>query len=87
MIMKVIPISRARDNIYQIVEEAVKFNEPVEISSKKGDVVIVSKADWEATQETFYLMSVPGLYISILEADKIPLEKWNELEELGWSID
>jgi prevent-host-death family protein len=85
--MKVIPISRARDNIYQIVEEAVKFSEPVEISSKKGDVVMVSKADWGSIQETLYLMSFPKLWQDIIDAHNTPLNELLTLEDLGINLD
>ena len=85
--MKTIPISRARENIYQIIEENVKFNEPIEITSRKGDVVLISKEEWNSLLETLYLMSVPGLLDSIREADKVPIEEWGTLEDIGWNID
>lgn len=85
--MENIPISRARDNIYQIVEEAVKFSQPIEINSRKGDVILVSKADWGSIQETLYLMSVPGLWADILEAHKTPIEEMFTLEDLEWNLD
>ena len=85
--MKVIPISRARDNIYQIIEETVKFSEPVEISSKKGDVVMVSKADWGSIQETLYLMSLPKFWQDIIDAHNTPLDELFTLEDLGINLD
>ncbi|MFZ3130249.1 MAG: type II toxin-antitoxin system prevent-host-death family antitoxin [Desulfosporosinus sp.] len=85
--MKTIPISRARDNIYKIIEETVKFNEPIEITSRKGDVVLISKEEWNSLLETLYLMSIPGLLDSIHEADKVPIEEWGTLVDIGWNLD
>jgi len=85
--MKVIPITEARQNIYKLVEDAISFSEPVQITSKKGNVVLVSEEDWRAIQETLYLLSVPGLRESIQAAENTPIEEMKTLEDLGWDLD
>jgi prevent-host-death family protein len=87
IIMKVIPITEARQNIYKLVEDAISFSEPVQITSKKGNVVLVSEEDWRAIQETLYLLSVPGLRESIQAAENTPIEEMKTLEDLGWDLD
>jgi PHD/YefM family antitoxin component YafN of YafNO toxin-antitoxin module len=47
---------------------------------------MISLEDWSAIQETLYLLSIPGIRESILEADKVPLDKWKEAKDIGWDI-
>ena len=54
--------------------------------NKKGDVVMISLDDWSAIQETLYLLSIPGMRESILNADKTPLEEWKDAKDIGWDI-
>lgn len=84
--MRTIPVSNARQDIFNIIEQTINNSEPVQITSKKGDVVMISLEDWSAIQETLYLLSVPGMRESILNADKTPLEEWKEAKDIGWDI-
>jgi prevent-host-death family protein len=81
--MKTISITKVRQNIYKTIEEVRKNSEPIQITSKKGNAVLISEEDWNAIQETLYLLSIPNLKESIIEADKIPLDKWKDEEDLG----
>jgi PHD/YefM family antitoxin component YafN of YafNO toxin-antitoxin module len=51
-----------------------------------GNAVLISEDDWNSIQETLYLLSIPGMRESILEAEKTPLDKWKNEEDLGWDI-
>lgn len=84
--MRTIPVTNARQDIFNIIEQTIKNSEPVQITSKKGDVVMLSMEDWSAIEETLYLLAVPGMRESIVEADKIPLDEWQNEEDLGWDI-
>ncbi|AZT89637.1 type II toxin-antitoxin system Phd/YefM family antitoxin [Caldicellulosiruptor changbaiensis] len=84
--MKTIPVTKVRQNIYKILEQVRISSEPIQITSKKGNVVLISEEDWNAIQETLYLLSIPNLRESILEADKVPLNEWQYEEDLGWDI-
>lgn len=83
--MKTIPVSQVRQNIYQLVDETIKSSEPVQITTKRGNAILISEADWEDIQETLYLLSIPGMRECVKEADDTPREKW--LEDIGWDID
>ena len=84
--MRTIPVTNARRDIFNIIEQTIVNSEPIQITSKKGDVVMISLEDWSAIQETLYLLSMPGIRESILEADKVPLDKWKEAKDIGWDI-
>ena len=81
--MKIVPISNARQNIFNIVEQVITNSEPIEITAKKGNVIVISEEDWNSIQETLYLLS-HGMAESIIEGMNTPLEECTE--DIGWDI-
>ncbi len=65
--MKSLSITEARKDIYKIVDETAETHQPIQISGKRNNAVLVSEADWNAIQETLYLLSIPGMRESIRE--------------------
>jgi prevent-host-death family protein len=84
--MKSVPITKARQDIFNIIEQTIVNSEPIQITSKKGDVVMVSLEDWSAIQETLYLLGIPGMRESILNGAKEPTSECKSLEDIGWDI-
>jgi len=82
--MKTVSITNARQDLYNIVNQTIEYSEPIQITSKKGNAIILSEEDWRAIQETIYLTSIPGLVSSIKKADEAPEEEWTE--DIGWDI-
>ena len=73
--MTAISVTKARENIYQILSE-VNSSQPITITNNRGkNAVLISEEDWNAIQETLYLNSIPGMAESIIEAGKEPLEE------------
>lgn len=52
--------SEARKHLFPLIERVNDDHEPVEITSRRGDAVLVSRADWEALNETAMLLRVPA---------------------------
>jgi len=65
--MTVIKASEARVRLYRLIDEVASSHEPVFITGKRGNAVLVSEEDWRSVQETLYLLSVPGMRESIVE--------------------
>jgi prevent-host-death family protein len=65
-----ITASEARANLYRLVDEAA--HKPVRITGKRGNAVLVAEDDWNAIQETLYLVSIPGMRESIMKGMKTP---------------
>ena len=63
--MSAINITKARKELYNLVENVNLYSEPTLIVSKKGNAVLVSESDWNAMQETVYLNSIPGMVESM----------------------
>ncbi len=56
--MNVINFSDTRANLKSVMDQVVRDRTPVVVSRKNGEsVVMVSLADWNATEETTYLLS------------------------------
>ncbi len=80
--MKTISVSQARANLYKLLEEAGESHEPLIITGKRGNAVLVAEEDWRAIQETLYLLSIPGMRESIREGLETSVEECDE--ELDW---
>ena len=76
--MKTINITKARAKLYQLIDEASEIHEPIQITGKRSNAILISEDDWRAIQETLYLTSVPGMRESIIEGLNTPLEECSE---------
>ena len=79
---KVIPVSQARANIYSLMDEAAQAHEPILITGKRGNVVMLSQEDWNAIEETLYLGAIPGMPASIKESMEAPDSEFSE--DIEW---
>jgi len=80
--MSAITASEARANLYRLIDEAAASHQPLLISGKRNNAVLVSQEDWEAIQETLYLLSVPGMRESIRKGLETPVNDC--AEDLDW---
>ena len=77
-----ITASEARADLYRLIDQAAESHQPILISGKRNNAVLISAEDWEAIQETLYLLSVPGMRESIKEGMAEPVEEC--AKELDW---
>jgi antitoxin YefM len=80
--MTAISASEARANLYRLIDEAASSHQPLLISGKRNKAVLVSEEDWEAIQETLFLLSVPGMRESVREGMETPTDEC--AEDLDW---
>jgi prevent-host-death family protein len=62
-----ITATEARKNLYKLLDEVSESHEPVQITGRRGNAVLVGEDDWRAVQETLHLVSIPGIRESIIE--------------------
>jgi antitoxin YefM len=80
--MTTITATEARKLLYKLLDDVSGSHEPVQITGKRGNAVLVSQEDWDSVQETLYLVSIPGMRDSILAGMAAPIA---ELEDkLDW---
>lgn len=72
----------ARADLNGLIDETAASHEPILITSGRQNAVLVSEEDWEAIQETLYLLSVPGMRESLREGMQTPVEECQQ--ELDW---
>ena len=77
-------ITNFRKNIFGMLEQTIKFNEPVNISTKDGNAVIISEEDYNNLMETLYLSTVPNMKEKIIEGLNTPLEECLPENEVQW---
>jgi len=59
--------TEARRRLFALIDEVAQSHEPVQITGKRGNAVLLSESDWRSIQETLHLVSIPGMRDSILE--------------------
>ncbi|MFT0849213.1 type II toxin-antitoxin system Phd/YefM family antitoxin [Achromobacter sp. F4_2707] len=62
--------------------QTAESHQPIRIVGKRSSAVLISEADWDAIQETLYLVSIPGMRDSIKKGMAEPLE--SSAKELDW---
>lgn len=77
-------ITNFRKNIFGMLEQTIKFNEPVNISTKDGNAIVVSEEDYNGLMETLYLSSIPAMKEKIIEGLKTPLDECLPEDEVQW---
>ena len=80
--MQTLTASEARANLYRLIDQAAESHEPITITGKRANAVLLSAEDWSAIQETLYLLSVPGMRESILEGMAESADECSK--ELDW---
>lgn len=83
--MEILSASEARANLFSLVEQVNQDHLPREITSRKGNAVLLSKADWDSLQETLYLQSMPGLVQLVRAAEQV--DDWVSEEEFLEHLD
>ena len=80
--MKTMTASEARANLYRLLDEVAVASEPIAITGKRANAVLISADDWRSIQETLYLLSIPGMRKSIREGLTTPIDEC--MESLDW---
>ena len=80
--MPAVSASEARANLYRLIDEVATSHDPLFITGKRGNAVLLSEADWNAIQETLHLVSIPGMRESIREGMDTPVDECDK--DLDW---
>lgn len=79
---RVMSVSQVRKDIYNVMDETAQTHEPILITGKRNNVVMLSQEDWNAIEETLYLNSIPNMASSIQETMKESDEEFSE--DIEW---
>jgi len=78
---KVMSVSQVRADIYNIMDETAQTHEPILITGKRNNVVMLSQEDYNAIEETLYLNAIPNMVSSIQESIKEEDSEFSETVE------
>ena len=73
--MTTLTASKARAQLYKLLDQTAASHEPVQIAGRRHNAVLISEEDWRAMQETLYLVSIPGMRASIQRGLNTPVAK------------
>ncbi len=83
--MSAITASEARRNLFGLIQQVNDDHAPVEVVSKHGNAVIMSKDDYDAMSETAYLLRNPKgakRLLDALERAKRGEVEYHDLDEV-----
>ena len=80
--MQTLNATEARANLCRLIDETSVSHEPIVITSKRGNAVLLAEDDWNAINETLYLVSIPGMRESIREGMQQSIDE--AATELDW---
>ncbi len=80
--MPTLSATEARTKLYRLIDQTTLSHEPVVITGKRGNAVLISEEDWRSVQETMYLLNIPGMRESIRDGLATPVEDC--LKDIDW---
>lgn len=73
--MTTLTASKARSNLYKLLDRVGTAHEPIQITGRRNNGILLSEDDWRSIQETLYLLSIPGMRESLIKGKKTPLSR------------
>ena len=67
--MSITNVSTLKKSLFGSLETVVEYNDAITVTTKKGNVVIISEEEYNAMRETIFLASQPGLVQRIKEGE------------------
>lgn len=79
-----INITNFRKEIYELIKRTIKYNEPINISTKDGNVVLISEEDYNGLIETLYIVNTNGMKDKLIKGKNTPNEDCISEKEVEW---
>ena len=79
--MLTITESEAQLSLDDWVDTAATTRQPILITGKHNNAVLLSQADWRTICETLYLLVVPGMRESVREGMNTPIDECDDQVE------
>ncbi len=77
-------ITNFRKDIYKLLENAIKYNEPINVSTKDGNAVVLSEEDYNNLIETLYISSIPKLKEELIKRKNSSNDDFVKEDEVDW---
>lgn len=73
-------VTELRKNLFNMIDSVIKYNEPIQVTTKNGNAVLLSEEDYNSLLETVYIMSQPELMKRIKEGQKEDVSKMKKYD-------
>jgi PHD/YefM family antitoxin component YafN of YafNO toxin-antitoxin module len=80
--MTTLNATEARSKLYALIDETSTSHQPIVITGKRSNAVLLAEEDWNAINETLHLLSIPDMRESIREGMNTDLDECGQ--ELDW---
>ena len=77
-------ITNFRKDIYKLLENTIKYNEPINISTKDGNAIVLSEEDYNNLIETLYISSMPKLKEELIKRKNSSDDDFVKEDEVDW---
>lgn len=77
-------VTNFRKDIFNLLEQTIKYNEPVNVTTKNGNAVVLSEEEYNGMIETLYLYSIPNMKENLMEDMNKPTSEFLSEEEVDW---
>jgi len=71
--MTIFSVSEAKSKLYRLLDEFAESHKPAFITGKRSNAILISEEDWDAIQETLFLLSIPNMRVTIEEGIETPI--------------
>ncbi len=71
-------ITKAREELYKLASSCLKYNDVVNITTKEGNVILLSEDEYRSLLESLYLAGIKGVYEDIEEVVKTPTKEFDK---------
>jgi len=79
--MTTLNTTEASAMLCNLIDETAETHQPIVITGKRRNAILLSEEDWNAVNATLYLLSVPGMRESIREGIKQELDECSQEPE------
>jgi antitoxin YefM len=76
--MTTLTATQARANLFKLLDQAAQSHEPIQITGRRQNGVLISEEDFRSMQETLHLLNVPGMKESLLKAKKASIKSYSK---------
>lgn len=77
-------VTHFRKNVSTLLEQTLKFNEPIHVSTRNGNVIVLSEDDYRGILETLEMNANPVMKQKLLEGRDTPLSECIPESEVEW---
>lgn len=79
-----INITNLRKKLFEYINQAIEFNDVINVNTKSGNAVIISEEDYNSLMETLYISNNPATKQEIIEGMNTPIDECISENEVDW---